>query len=119
MSATKTVKVARTVKKTVKTVKVSAYKKQVLDTNKALKTTHKTLGGCLKNMWFFRDDMALTNAQISVIRLLRDDKKGKLAYNEFKKVVRTSKSGNYSPFYVLQAMYKASKVENTTKKTKK
>ena len=116
MSAT-----AKTSKKTVvktattKKTKVSQYKKQVLETNKALRTTHKTLGGCLKNMWFFRDDMKLSKAQTTVVKLLRSDDK---AYKSFQNICRKSKAGNYSPFYVLQAIYKASKIENkkTTKK---
>lgn len=116
MSA-KTKTKAKTVVKTATTkkAKVSQYKKQVLETNKALRTTHKTLGGCLKNMWFFRFEMKLTSGQIAVVKLLRSDDK---AYKSFQTICRKSKAGNYSPFYVLQAMYKASKVENkkTTKK---
>lgn len=92
-----------------KVVKVSEYSKQVIATNKALRSTHKTLGGCLKNMWFFRDDMQLNSKQIAVVKLLRSDDK---AYTMFQSVCRKSKAGNYSPFFVLQAMYKASKVEN-------
>lgn len=109
---------SKSTKKVVKstTKKVSEYSKQVIATNKALKSTHKTLGGCLKNMWFFRDDMKLNSKQIAVVKLLRADTK---AYNSFQAIVRKSKSGNYSPFFVLQAMYKASKVENAPKKTTK
>jgi hypothetical protein len=98
------------------TKKVSEYSKQVIATNKALRTTHKTLGGCLKNMWFFRDDMNLTHKQTAVVKLLRTDDK---AYTAFQNVCRKSKTGSYSPFFVLQAIYKASKVENAPKKTKK
>lgn len=110
---TETKKVVKTV--TTKKAKASEYKLQVLETNKALRTTHKTLGGCLKNMWFFRDDMKLTAKQTAVVKLLRSDDK---AYASFQTICRKSKSGNYSPFYVLQAIYKASKVENK-KATKK
>lgn len=106
----------KTVKKVVKTttIKVSDYKKQVINSNAKLKITHKTLGGCLKNMWYFADDMGLTASQKTVVKLLRGDDK---AYTEFQKVCRKSKGGNYSPFFVLQAIYKASKVE--AKPTKK
>ena len=112
MSTTK----SKTVKKVVKstTVKVSDYKKQVINSNAKLKSTHKTLGGCLKNMHHFSAEMGLTTSQKKVVKLLRGDGK---AYKEFQKVCRKSKSGNYSPFFVLQAIYKASKVEaKTTKK---
>lgn len=112
MNATK----SKTAKKVVKstTVKVSDYKKQVINSNAKLKSTHRTLGGCLKNMYHFADDMGLTASQKKVVKLLRGDGK---AYAEFQKVCRKSKSGNYSPFFVLQAIYKASKVE--AKATKK
>ena len=62
-------------------------------------------------MWHFADEMGLTASQKTVIKLLRGDGK---AYKEFQKVCRKSKSGNYSPFFVLQAIYKASKVEAKT-----
>ena len=86
--------------------KVSDYKKQVLNTNAKLKSTHKTLGGCLKNMHHFGIDMGLSASQKSTVKLLRGNHE---LYKEFQKVCRKSKNGNYSPFYVLQAMYKASK----------
>lgn len=108
--------VSKTTKKVVKkvTVKVSDYKKQVINSNAKLKSTHKTLGGCLKNMHHFSEEMGLTTSQKKVVKLLRGDGK---AYAEFQKVCRKSKAGNYSPFFVLQAIYKASKVEaKTTKK---
>jgi len=106
-TAKKAVKTTAT-KKVVKSkvVKVGEYKKQVLNTNAKLKNTHKTLGGCLKNMYHFSEEMGLTAAQKSVVKLLRKDGN---AYKEFQKVCRKSKSGNYSPFFVLQTMYKASK----------
>lgn len=112
MSATTSKTAKKVVKKT--TTKVSDYKKQVINSNAKLKATHKTLGGCLKNMWHFADDMGLTTSQKKVVKLLRADHN---AYKEFQKVCRKSKSGNYSPFFVLQAIYKAGKVES--KATKK
>jgi len=94
--------------------KVSDYKKQVLNTNAKLKSTHKTLGGCLKNMHHFGVDMGLSASQKSTVKLLRGNHE---LYKEFQKVCRKSKSGNYSPFYVLQAMYKASKPITVTTTT--
>ena len=96
--------------------KVSDYKKQVLNTNAKLKSTHKTLGGCLKNMHHFGIDMELSASQKSTVKLLRGNHE---LYKEFQKVCRKSKNGNYSPFYVLQAMYKASKPIKVAKATTK
>ena len=94
--------------------KVSDYKKQVLNTNAKLKSTHKTLGGCLKNMYHFTDEMGLNSKQKTEVQLLR---KNHDLFKAFQKVCRKSKNGNYSPFYVLQAMYKAQKpIKIVTKK---
>ena len=94
-------------------VKVSDYAKNVIATNKALKRETRTLGGCLKLMANFQTEMGLNSSQIAIIKLLRDDHK---AYQTFKKVCRKSKSGNYSPFFILQAIHKSMKVDKPTKK---
>ena len=93
---------------------VSEYHKKVIQTNQNLKGEFRTLGGCLKQMWFFRDEMKLDEAQKSIVKLLREDE---TSYKEFKKHCRTSKKGNYSVFFVLQAIYKSLKPE--TKQAKK
>lgn len=103
--STKTVKRVKTPTEK-KSKKVNEYRLQVLNPNAQLKAEFKTLGGCLKQMWFFRDEMNLTKGQIDTVRLLRKDD---AAYKVFSQNCRTSKKGNYSPFFVLQAIYKAKK----------
>jgi hypothetical protein len=59
--------------------------------------------------------MKLTAQQTAVVKMLRSDDE---AYKSFQKICRKSKAGNYSPFFVLQAMYKASKEEAKAKAKK-
>lgn len=93
---------------TKKTTAISDYTKNVINTNKNLKNEFKTLGGCLKQLYFFKDEMQLNPVYVAIIKFLREDTK---AYEEFKKVCRTSKKGNYAPFFVLQAIHKSQKLE--------
>lgn len=76
---------------------MSTYKKQVLDVNASLKKESKTLGGAIKML------KALSNDEQTLKRLNETD------FKVLKKKCRKSKSGNYSPFFVLQALYKISK----------
>ena len=55
-TAVKTAK-AKTVKKV---EKISAYKTNVLSTNKALRQECKTLGGAVSILWFFRKEIGLS-----------------------------------------------------------
>jgi hypothetical protein len=80
--------------KAVKVVKVLDYKVNVLNTNKALKQETKTLNGCIKLLKLLSKDTKVL-AQLDLI-----------PFGTLKKKVRKSKAGNYSPFYLLQAVYK-------------
>lgn len=92
---------------------VSKYRLEVLNTNKALKTESKTLSGALKVLWFFRHDIELPTQYIKIIHAIRNDKD---IYHTFRQNCRSSKNGNYSPFYVLQAIYKSIKTQGQDKK---
>ena len=73
---------------------ISTYKVNVLKANKDLKQETKTLKGSL---------------QILKILTKNDDVLkacNKVDYQKLKKACRKSKTGNYSPFFVLQALYK-------------
>ena len=99
-----------------KNAKLSAYKMNVLNTNKALKRECKSLGGAVKILWLFRDEIELSTQYIQILSEIRvnDD-----VYAAFKENVRVSKAGNYSPFFVLQAIHKAIKNEQKVVKTEK
>jgi hypothetical protein len=90
------------------TKKVSAYKMNVLNTNKALKRECKSLGGAVKVLWLFRDEIELSTQYIQILSQIRENDD---VYATFKENVRVSKAGNYSPFFVLQAIHKALKNE--------
>ena len=86
--------------------KVSAYKVNVLNTNKALRQESKTLSGAVKLLWFFRDEIELSAQYKKIVRAIMQDT---TIYKEFKNNCRKSKSGNYAPFFVLQAIHKSLK----------
>lgn len=86
--------------------KTSAYRMNVLNTNKALKKECKSLGGAVKILWLFRDEIQLSAQYIQILNEIRENDE---VYATFKGNVRVSKSGNYSPFFVLQAIHKAIK----------
>tara|TARA_R110002073_G_scaffold144403_5_gene296512 strand:+ start:1234 stop:1593 length:360 start_codon:yes stop_codon:yes gene_type:complete len=115
--ATKTVKkVAKTTTKK-EVVKVSDYQKNVLNVNKALKAQNKSLGGCIKLLIHFSKEIKLSAKTVKTLRFIQKDDK---AFKTFKANVRTGQykgksTGTYSPFYVLQAIYKAEKAENASK----
>lgn len=88
------------------TKKVSAYKMNVLNTNKALKRECKSLGGAVKVLWLFREEIELSTQYIQILSQIRENDD---VYATFKENVRVSKAGNYSPFFVLQAIHKALK----------
>lgn len=91
-------------KKVVK--KEGAYKVNVLSTNKALRTECKTLGGAVKLLWFFRDEISLSTQYKKIIKAIMQDE---AIYKVFKANCRISKAGNYAPFFVLQAIHKSLK----------
>jgi len=80
--------------KKVVTKKASNYKANVLDANKELKQETKTLKGSLQILKILSKNQQVVDAC------------EKVDYPKLKKVCRKSKAGNYSPFFVLQALYK-------------
>lgn len=82
---------------------VSDYKEQVLGVNSKLKAEQRSLGGAIKMLMLFKSDIGLDARRVNVLRTMQKEKK---YYDTFKKVVRTSKTGNYCAFYVLQALNK-------------
>ncbi len=90
------------------TKKVSAYKLNVLNTNKALKQERKSLGGAVRILWLFREEIKLSKEYVQILSVIRENNE---VYASFKENVRVSKAGNYSPFFVLQAIHKALKNE--------
>lgn len=82
---------------------VSDYKEQVLGVNSKLKAEQSSLGGAIKMLMLFRSDIGLDARRVKVLREMQKEKK---YYDTFKKIVRTSKTGNYCAFYVLQALNK-------------
>lgn len=83
--------------------KPSEYKTQVLAVNSKLKAEQRSLGGAIKMLMLFKSDIGLDARRVKVLRTMQKEKK---FYDTFKKVVRTSKKGNYCAFYVLQALNK-------------
>ena len=79
-------------KKSVKVV--SNYKVNVLQANKDLKQETKTLKGALQVL-------KLLTKNEDVFKACNE-----VDYQKLKKACRKSKAGNYSPFFVLQALYK-------------
>ena len=73
---------------------VSTYKVNVLDVNKELKQELPKLSNAIKLL-----ELLTTNEK--VLAALKE-----VEYNKLKKATRKSKAGNYSPFFVLQALYK-------------
>ena len=76
----------------------SEYFKQVLAPNKAIKLESKTLNGAMK----------LAQTMLAGKTEFKDvsEKLASVNYGKLKKACRKSKSGNYCPFYVLQAVRK-------------
>jgi len=73
---------------------ISTYKVNVLNANKELKQETKTLKGSLQILKILTSNEEVLKACNEV------------EYTKLKKACRKSKAGNYSPFFVLQALYK-------------
>tara|TARA_R110000744_G_scaffold77116_9_gene152428 strand:+ start:421 stop:789 length:369 start_codon:yes stop_codon:yes gene_type:complete len=92
--------------------KVSQYVISVNNVNKALKNERKTLGGCIKTLLVFSKEIGMSTKDITALRFIQKDDN---AFKAFKSTVRTSKYkgkdlGTYSPYYILQTLYKANKL---------
>lgn len=73
---------------------ISTYKVNVLKANKDLKQETKTLKGSLQIL-------KILTKNDDVLKACNE-----VEYQKLKKACRKSKKGNYSPFFVLQALYK-------------
>lgn len=104
----------------------SAYQTNVLAVNAELKKVQKSLGGCRSVLLQNAKEIGLNAVQK---KLLTASKKPE-NYKVLLKYVRTSKAGNHSPFYLLQALHKheealqdafaanATKVKSVSKQSK-
>jgi hypothetical protein len=80
----------------------SAYQTNVLAVNAELKKVQKSLGGCRSVLLQNAKEIGLNAVQK---KLLTASKKPE-NYKVLLQYVRTSKAGNHSPFYLLQALHK-------------
>lgn len=92
--------------------KVSVYALNVLATNKNLKGEERTLSGSRSRLLSLAKEI---NLPPHYKAFLVKSKKDKNLYKQLVEVVRTSKSGNYSPFFVLQGLHKLDKKEGGIK----
>jgi hypothetical protein len=83
--------------------KQSNYQLNVLSTNVELKKELKSLGGCRALLLNNSKEIKLSP---KFAQILRQSKKDENLYKFLVNNVRTSKSGNYSPFYLLQFLHK-------------
>lgn len=82
------------------------YKSDVLSVNKALKEESLKLGYCIKKLISLSDAIKLHPTMLANLQAINTDSE------EYKKAVekiKKTKSGNYSPFVLLQYLYKISK----------
>jgi hypothetical protein len=87
------------------TQKTNAYQLEVLNVNKEFKIALRSTNKAIK---ILIASETLNSKQVGILKaILKDDKK----YKDFDGTVRRTKAGQITPFYVLQALYKA-----TTKK---
>lgn len=85
------------------------YGKQVLTINSDYKTANKTVGGCRSTLLNLHAEKLLT-LQPYQIAILKASKKSKPVYEVLKKqCYHHPKTGNTSPFYLLQSLYNADK----------
>lgn len=92
--------------KTEVTKKVSDYTLQVIESNKLLKQESVKLGYCVKVLINNTNILKLSPLMVKNLQAINKDSEAyKLAVNNCRK----SKSGNYSPFYLLQYLYSISK----------
>lgn len=83
---------------------VNAYKSEVLAVNAQLKEYRATFGACRAMLLSFHgsDEFSLQPYQARLLKL----SKVKANYEFILDLVRVSKAGNHSPFYILQCLKK-------------
>lgn len=95
-----------------KSKKVSIYAMNVLATNKSLKGEERTLSGSRSRLLSLAKEI---NLPPHYKAFLMKSKKDKNLYGQLVEIVRKSKAGNYSPFFVLQGLHKLDKKEGGIK----
>jgi hypothetical protein len=83
--------------------KATDYYKQVIEPNRFLKEETSKIGYCIKQLLNNSDAIKL---QPDFIKLLKQANKDEAIYKQFANEVRKSKTGKYSPFALLQYLYK-------------
>ena len=83
--------------------KPSEYTLQVLETNKKFKEAYRNTGKAIK---LLLASECLNSKQVAFFKKLQ---KNDLEYNRFDATVRRTKKNEITPFFVLQAMFKAMK----------
>jgi hypothetical protein len=79
----------------------NAYQLEVLNVNKEFKIALRSTNKAIK---ILIASETLNSKQTGILKaILKDDKK----YKDFDSTVRRTKSGQITPFYVLQALYKS------------
>ena len=81
----------------------SDYKRLVLNPNAELKKDKKTFGYCITYLLQFATPLKLEAKQVSILKAAKKDLK-KSGLLEVTKP--NAKTGNFSPFYVLQGIYR-------------
>lgn len=88
-------------KKASKVKNPSAYKTNVLGTNANLKDLKGTFGYCRSILLNNAKDIKLPTKWAKILR----DSKSKKNYEYLSGLVRTTKNGKHSPFYILQCLH--------------
>ncbi len=97
--------ILETKKQAPKVKTASAYKIDVLAVNAEIKTERATFASALKVLNVLLPDSAPAYIKTDVKNALKDSAK----FNALRDITRKSKSGKVSPFFILQAIYKANK----------
>lgn len=85
------------------TKKVNDYKTNVLDVNANFKIALRSTGQGLKIL--IASDVLTAKQSAFIKAIVKDDNK----YNNFDKTIRRTKDNKVTPFYILQALYRALK----------
>lgn len=78
------------------------YEKDVLTVNRNLKKEVKSLGGARAILMQFAKEIKMSSRFVTILKLSKEQ----INYKILESKVRTSKAGNYSPFYLLQSLNK-------------
>lgn len=100
-------RVKQTAKPKVKTdIYATNYGKQVLTVNKELKKQSKSLGGCRSILLSLAGEIGLTPLHKSLLNKSKKQDNYKIMLADVRFYKKSDGSHSYSPFYLLQALYK-------------